>query len=186
METINEWLGLAASLLQIGSFVFALFTFWVLWRARRQLKQELLRLRRENTARPMALAIGLGGDIQGTVRQFLDSNGLQMIQITPYSWDGVIPEDRYHDVLRTLLKIKQNLTDRGITELYLFYKGPVTLAMGIGAIFDNWVPIKLYGYHGGTYRLEMILEKETVLGLLQEVTHIGEDAVAEALVERLP
>ena len=62
----------------------------------------------------------------------------------------------------------------GATEVHLFYKGPVTMAMAIGAVTDNWVPIKVYEYTQGAYRLNLVLEKETVKGLF-----VG-DAVSEA------
>ena len=39
-------------------------------------------------------------------------------------------------IVKDLLKIKDQLTQVGITELHLFYKGPVTMA--IRAITDNW------------------------------------------------
>lgn len=74
--------------------------------------------------------------------------------------------DQYYDVLRDLLKAKGRLTEAGATELHMFYKGPVTLAMGVGAILDNWIPIKVYQYSDGTYKKDFVLEKGTVLGLL--------------------
>jgi hypothetical protein len=40
------------------------------------------------------------------------------------------------------------------------------MATALGAITDNWVPLKVYEYSKGTYQLTCVLEKETVKGLL--------------------
>lgn len=43
----------------------------------------------------------------------------------------------------------------------LFYGGPVTLMALIGAILDNWVPVKIFA-HNGKYVFHFTLTKELV------------------------
>lgn len=160
--TVKELLSLAANAIQVGSFIFVVVVFL---RARAELARYLRSRKTTISERPWALAVGLGGEITGTVKKFLEDEGLD-IQVESYSQEGYISPDDYPRVLKDLLKIKDRLTQVGVTELHLFYKGPVTMAMAIGAITDNWVPIKVYEYTQGNYRLNLVLEKETVKGLL--------------------
>lgn len=156
----NDLLEFVANLLQVGSVAFAVgFFFYNALRLHRRLK----RLERERTSHPVALAIGLGGDIEGAVRQYLKEAGMDM-PIENYYVEGFIPREKFYDILRDINRIKARLTNEGVTEVHLFYRGPVTFAMALGAVTDNWVPIKVYDYDG-KYVLQVILEKETVLGL---------------------
>ncbi len=111
-------------------------------------------------------AIGIGGDIIGQVESFLKANDLAHIPVEKHVEDGFLPAGKYYNVLSDLLKIKNRLTQAGVTEVLVFYRGPVSLAMGIGSIFDNWVPVKVYEFKEGTYHLNFVLDKETVIGLL--------------------
>jgi hypothetical protein len=56
--------------------------------------------------------------------------------------------------------------------------GPVSLAVGIGAVFDNWVPVKVYQYVNGTYKLDLVLHKETVLSLLNITAETGAEMLS--------
>jgi SMODS-associated and fused to various effectors sensor domain len=174
MQTTSEILGWLANLIQIGTFVF---TIWVLWRTRQRLQRLLQGVQSQTAGKPVALAIGIGGDIEGAVRQYLEQNQ-QTLPVRAYSRDGLVQKERFYLILRDLLRIKQELTEQGATEIHLFYKGPVTLALGVGAIFDNWLPIQTYDFGGGSYQPGFILHKGAVLGLLQESVSEGEEAVA--------
>ena len=160
--TLDTVIGWTANLIEVGSFIFVIILFL---RARAELKRYLRGRKTTVSERPWALAIGLGGDIAGSVKEYLKDQNLD-IQVESYSREGYISPDDFYGILRELLKIKDRLTQVGITELHLFYKGPVTMAMAIGAITDNWVPVKVYEYTKGTYQLDFVLEKETVKGLL--------------------
>ncbi len=168
-ENIVSW---AANLIEIGSFVFVIILFL---RARAELARYLHSRKDTLSERPWALTVGLGSDITGTVAEYLKDQGLD-IQVESYTREGYISPDDQQRILKDLLKIKDRLTQVGVTEIHLFYKGPVTMAMAIGAITDNWVPIKVYEYTQGGYRLNLVLEKETVKGLLMGgVVSEGED-----------
>jgi len=174
MDTLFNLLGVAANIIQVGSFVFVLY---LLWRTRRQLKQHLARLKEQTSARPMALAIGLGGNIEGAVRQHLETHQLNM-PIENFFREGFIPQEQFSIILRELMRTRDRLTNLGVTEVHLFYRGPVTFAMALGALIYNWVPVKLYEYREGEYKLNFVLEKETVLGLAPEtVTGSGDETL---------
>ena len=173
LEQILSW---AANLIEIASFVFVLVLFW---RAQRDLRRYLKQLADKISDRPVALAIGLGDNIEGSVRQYLQDENLEM-PVEVYTYTGLVPRDRFYQVLKDLLRIKSRLTQAGVTEAHLFYRGPVTLAMAIGAIMDNWVPVKVYEYSGGRYKLDVVLQKETVRGLLADkVVSEGEEMIRE-------
>ena len=168
LENVVSWV---ANLIQIGSFIFVIILFL---RARAELARYLRSRKTTVSERPWALAIGLGSDITGSVKEFLKDQGLD-IQVESYAREGFISPDDFYPILKDLLRLKDKLTKVGVTEVHLFYKGPVTMAMAIGAVTDNWVPVKVYEYTKGTYQLDLVLEKETVKGLLiGEVTSEGE------------
>ncbi len=92
-------------------------------------------------------------------------------------------EDGIRDLVRSrgLGDVYKRQTKTGLTELHLFYKGPVSLAAGIGAVFDNWVPVHLYEFKDGTYHRALTIEKESVRGLLPETLAEGEELVMRAM-----
>ena len=180
MEIVEKIVSWSANLIQIGT---ALFTVFVIWQARRRLKRYAERSRGQQGGVVMALAIGIGGSIRGAVRAYLDGNGLANVEIRELTHEGRLPAKKFYHLLGELQEIKQDLTDLGATEVHLFYKGPVTLAMGIGSLLDNWVPVKVYELNKttGTYEFDFTLGKGAVLEILREVAEVGEDIVVEAL-----
>ena len=183
METLEKLVGWLANLIQIGTAAFAIF---VIWQARRRLKHYAERMRREDGAVAVALAIGIGGSVKGAVRAYLDANGLAHVEIRELVHEGRLPAGSFYRLLSQLQAIKQDLTDLGVTEAHLFYKGPVTLAMGVGSILDNWVPVKVYELNKetGTYAFDFTLGKGAVLEILREVAEVGEEVVVAALTRQ--
>ena len=114
-------------------------------------------------SKPVAFAVGLGGSIQGAVMKWLYDHQLQM-PVRDYSSKGFIPVEQFDQVLQEFRKVKNELTNEGATEVHLFYKGPVTLAMALGALFSDWVPIKVYAFVDGVYRLQITLDRRMVRG----------------------
>jgi len=159
LESIVGWV---ANLIQIGSVVFTVASLWL---AKRELTRYLKARKTLISARPWALIIGLGSDISGQVKGYLADQELD-IPTKTYTREGYVSCDNLYPILKDLLSIKDELTQAGATEVHLFYKGPVTMAMAVGAVTDNWVPIKVYEYTRGQYELCCVLEKETVKGLL--------------------
>lgn len=163
---MNDFLtviGHIANVIGVFSFIVVVFLFL---QARAQYRNYVKSREQGLGNAPWVLAVGINGSILGQVKPYLDEQGLSDLQVEEYVVEGYLPADRYYHTLRDLLQIKNRLTTAGVTEVLLFYKGPVSLAMGIGSIFDNWVPVKIYEYAGGTYHLSFVLDKETVIGLL--------------------
>lgn len=160
MQTTERILSWVANLIQIGSFLVVLY---LLWRNSRRLAQRLRELERRVSARPVALAIGLGGGIEGQVQAYLAAQDLEMA-VESYAREGKVPAEQFSAILRDWQKIKDKLTEQGVTEVHLFYKGPVSLAVAIGAITRNWVPVKVYNLEAEGYRQHLVLYKEAVIG----------------------
>lgn len=163
MEGLLRIIDIAANVIGVVSFLVVLGLFL---QARARYRRYVKSREETLSERPWALAIGINGGIVGQVGQYLEVNKLGHIQIEEYSRAGFLPADEYYNVLADLSRIKDRLTTAGVTEVHLFYKGPVSLAMGIGSIFDNWVPVKVYDYPDGRYHLNFVLDKGTVIGLL--------------------
>ena len=70
-------------------------------------------------------------------------------------------------MLRDVLKIKSEMTADGVTEVHLFLSCPLVFATAVGAIFDNWVPVKVYHLNrdSGTYEFWTPLYKGFIPGL---------------------
>jgi hypothetical protein len=96
------------------------------------------------TLKPMAVAISFGGSIKKPVEDFLDRAYIQKIPVMDYSTDKEVSRQNIHDHIRKLIELKHNLQAEGVTELHLFIKGPVMVGALAGAMFDNWVNVKLY------------------------------------------
>jgi hypothetical protein len=162
--TLAGYLGLIADAIGIGSFLYVVYRWlgrhlWFRWRLRR--------MERRLSSRPVALAIGLGTDISGNVERFLDENNV-LIPLESYHrkappGSNVVPIEAFPEVASDLKKIKDGMITQGVTELHLFYRGPVSFSVALGTIFRNWVPIKTYNFHDGTYRLEALIDKDTVI-----------------------
>lgn len=157
-ETLVSWV---ANLIEIGS---VLFTVIALWRARRQLGHYIRQRQSVKTNRPWAWIIGLGSELEGAVKGYLADQGLE-VPIESYLRTQLVTADDVYGIAKDLSKGKRKLTLAGATEVHLFYKGPVTMAIAIGMIVDNWIPVKVYEYAHGTYRLLAVLEKETIKGI---------------------
>ena len=46
------------------------------------------------------------------------------------------------------------MTEEGVTEVHLFLACPLVFAVAVGAILDNWVPVKVYHLNRETGRYE--------------------------------
>lgn len=157
-----ELLSLIANIMQVISFIpFAVGGVYFFIKGR-QLERRLRELATTPTSRPVALAIGLGASDEGAVRQQLKDDGLQM-EVIPVTHEGFIKAADYPRILRELKEIKSRLSNTGVTEINLYYQGPVTFAMALGAMFDNWVPVKVHAFRDGRYHLDLALTTETFI-----------------------
>jgi hypothetical protein len=149
-----ETLGKLADVLQIFSVAPLLFTAWLFMVRARRYRRRVEEMEKTVTERPMALAIGLAGtDIAGQVKQFLESSGMEM-ELRSYTKSGGVTKENIHGMLRDILGIKSRMTEAGVTEVHLFLACPLVFATAVGAILDNWVPVKVYHLNRETSRYE--------------------------------
>ena len=147
-------------LIGLLAMVFAGYASLRLWKQNKQLKevaraatpktenlQDTIRFYEGvQTSNPVTLAMSLvpqTPSIKEDVEKFLDIMRLKM-DIEELNMSGIISSD---DVERfiNLLREKRYLFDlQGRTEVHLFVQGPVVAGILIGAIFDNWKPVKLH------------------------------------------
>ena len=162
-----EWLGNTANVIQILSAIpFFWGAVWFFMRARRYRKC-VDEMGKKLTERPMALTISLAGmDITGQVRQYLDRNRLQ-VEIRSFTKPSGVTQKNIHNLLRDILTIKSEMTQAGVTEVHLFLSCPLVFAAAVGAILDNWVPVKVYHLNKdtGTYEFWTPLYKGFIPGL---------------------
>jgi hypothetical protein len=176
-----QWLGNVANLIQILSAIPLLLTAWWFFVRARRYRRRIAEMEKTLTPHPMALAIGVAGtDITGQVKQFLEKAGMNMTVHT-YTKPGGVTQKNIHNMLNDILRIKSRMTEEGATEVHLFLASPLVLAVAVGAILDNWVPVKVYHLNRetGTYEFWTPLYKGFIPGLetsaLKEI--LGEESV---------
>ncbi len=99
-----------------------------------------------NTPNPVALAVSLIHDtrsIRRDVELFLEKQGWQM-PIEEIEMNGLNGKDDFERYVALLRETRRKLSEQGATELHLFFSGPVQAATVLGAIYRNWIPVKLY------------------------------------------
>src|SRR3972149_6865468 len=161
------WIGNMANIIQILSAIPLLFTAWLFLSRARRYKRRMKELEQSSTEKPKALAISLvGTNITGQVRQFLDERSLKM-SIESYYKNTGVTQDNIQSLLHDILKLKRKLTEEGVTEVHLFLACPLVFSTAVGAILDNWVPVKVYHLNRDTGKYEMwtSLHKGFVPGL---------------------
>jgi len=57
-------------------------------------------------------------------------------------------------LLQQLARLKNDLSLEGVTEVHLFYAGPVALSIMLGGLLHNWVPVKVYHLNSLTGQYE--------------------------------
>lgn len=127
------------------SYVVVITILTIAWQFFRfvRLRRRLARLA-GTSRRPCALALAFGGgSIKMAVQEFLATAYRSPIPVEEYAADEVTPAN-VHRHLERIRHIKERLQTEGVTELHLFLKAPVVLGVAVGAIFDNWVGVKLY------------------------------------------
>ncbi len=176
-------LGIIANVLQIGSVVIVVILFWR--NSRRYAELVKRGTRPLGTPNPVALVVGLGMDIEGNVRQYLQENQRTM-PLQTHFYQGVVPVEKFPQILKEINESKRKLTAVGVTEVHFFYGGPVTFAAALGAMLDNWVPVHVYAFEHGTYRHHLVLEKETVVGPFLDSGQSLQETVAIASEQNPP
>ena len=71
-----------------------------------------------------------------------------------YRHDEEVNPGALPGVIQQLLRLKNELSLEGVTEVHLFYAGPVALGLILGGLFHNWVPVKVYHLNSLTGQYE--------------------------------
>lgn len=98
------------------------------------------------TSHPAALALSListSVSIKADVQRFLDSMGWKM-KIEELTMQGINGPDDLETFVNELRKKRFELEAEQVTEIHLFIAGPLVAATIVGAVLDNWIPVKLY------------------------------------------
>lgn len=149
-----EMLSSVADVLGIVSTIpMVVATVLFIHRARRY-RLRLREMEGQTTAQPVALAVSLTGlDISEQVRAFLVRQG-QHWPVRVYRRDEEMNSVVLPGVIQHLLRLKNELSLEGVTEVHLFYAGPVALGIMLGGLLHNWVPVKVYHLNSLTGRYE--------------------------------
>lgn len=122
-------------------------------RARRY-RQRLRTMEGQTTPHPVALAVSLTGlDISEQVRAFLVRQGKHW-PVRVYRCNEAVNPATLPGVLQQLARLKNELSLGGVTEVHLFYAGPVALGLMLGGLLHNWVPVKVYHLNSLTGQYE--------------------------------
>ncbi|MFN3267126.1 MAG: SAVED domain-containing protein [Deinococcales bacterium] len=164
LETFFTWLGNLDTLLGIFATLFSFLT-WLNLRQRNRRYQELIsreapvidfeeRIQANQgvkSSAPVALALALlpninaksiRGDIERLIQRTEELSALTRIECIDINGINNL-EDRKQFVTE-LRAMRRKLHEEGCTELHLFIAGPSAAAALAGAMFDNWIPVKLY------------------------------------------
>ncbi|MBL8150599.1 MAG: caspase family protein [Blastocatellia bacterium] len=98
------------------------------------------------TVKPVALAVCLiptNPSIKNDVKRFLDSNGWEM-PIEELNMEGINSKQDISKFIVLLKEKRRQFYESGVTEMHLFIAGPVQAGTIIGAIYSNWIPVKIY------------------------------------------
>lgn len=121
------------------------------------------------TDRPAVLALGLGTDISSRVQDFLRQKGEPLASLADRvtsryvrapEGEKFVPREDLPKIIAGLHELRKDLEAKNITELFFFYYGSISLAVAVGRVFSNWVPVKMYNFSQGKYELDMVIGKD--------------------------
>ncbi|VTS05852.1 SAVED domain-containing protein [Tuwongella immobilis] len=126
------------------------------WWQKRRMKKLVARMRRlsQSQQAEVALAISIGNQpIELSVRNYLDTCGMQAIGIEAFHHTAVFTDDpqTWEDYLHQLRTRIRDLKTAGVTRLHLFILSPVAIGVFAGALLHNGPEIVIYHYFNGVY-----------------------------------
>ena len=155
---LADVLGIVSAVPFLGTAVY------LLSRARR-LRRRLRQLEGITSARPAALVVALAGTrIRPAVEAFCASLG-QEVKVYEVERPHGVTQAEVPRLLLELQALKNRMQDAGVSEVHLFLACPLAMACAIGAIFDNWVPVKVYQFMQGRYEFWTTLHGGYVAGM---------------------
>jgi hypothetical protein len=154
-----QHLGNLSSALQVITVIASVYAAIKLWQQNRRLRdlaratppiEDLRQLINVNegvkSVAPTALAVSLldsGESIKSTVEQFLQASQLTM-RVEEIKHNGIRTVEDREWFVNELRRTRSLFQQQGVTEIHLFFAGPVQAATIAGSMLDNWIPIKLY------------------------------------------
>lgn len=146
-----DGLGHLADMLGIVSALpFLVTSVYFVSRARRY-RRRLRQLECVTSVRPVALAVSLSGTrIRPAVEEFC-AGFERPVRLVEVHRSGGLTQAELPRVLLEVQALKNRLLDEGASEVHLFLSCPLALACAIVALFDNWVPVKVYQFNQGRY-----------------------------------
>lgn len=138
--------------------------FWLLRTGMRyRQRKKLLKFTSSSKGR-VAISVGVGVNPEKAVREFLRKKFPNVPLVMTYSKLGDFSGKGLLKIFEEIKSDFFHLMEKGdISEILLFYGGPVTVMAPIGAIVDNWVPVKLFGRDNeGKYVFHFTLNRELV------------------------
>lgn len=154
-----DWLARSSDILGILTVLFSGYAAYRLWRQNQRFKalarelqqgidihQRIKDYEGVQTVKPVALAVSLlptVPSIKDNVSTYLKIHKLKM-PIKEVSMLGVNGSSDLELLVRTMQNKKIELHSDGFTEVHLFLAGPVAAGVIIGAMLNNWVPVKIY------------------------------------------
>jgi len=164
-----DWL---LNLIGIGAYLVSLVLLlreWLRYRRLRRLKEL------QPSEGAIAVAIGVGMSVTEDARYFLQETfgtnpdgTLKVPLLLSYTKLGYFSREQMIRIIKEIRdKIRELMIIGGVTEVHLFYGGPLAVAAALGAIVDNWVPVKWYAHNKSTGKYEYLftLDVETVKGI---------------------
>ena len=131
--------------------VFSIAAFVLHWfRFRRMRRQIAKAAARKNNPRALAICFREGPVKTVFQRALKKLYPDQDIPIDEYTQPDIKPKD-VHKHLEAFRRLKEQYMVQGVSELHIAFKGPVAMAVAIGAIFDNWVTVIVYHHHESQY-----------------------------------
>ena len=154
MDQFWEMLSSVADVLGIVSAAPMLAAAVLFAHRARRYRQRLREMEGQTTAQPVALAVSLTGlDISEQVRAFL-ARQEQHWPVRTYRYEEEVTPIVLPRIMQQLARLKNELSLEGVTEVHLFYAGPVALGLMLGGLLHNWAPVKVYHLNSLTGQYE--------------------------------
>jgi hypothetical protein len=161
----GNWLGWLLNIIGILGYPVTLY----LWMRDRHRYQRLIqKIRNPEAAKgAVAVAFGIGVPVKAEVEKYLKDNFQDKIPLS------LIYEKRGFFSREDLLIIHDDIKDKmnklmetgQVTEVHLFYGGPIFLAAALGAMVDNWRQVHWYSHSDKTgYEYAFTLDNQAIKG----------------------
>lgn len=160
-----DWIGGVGDVGAIAAYAYG---FYALWRARSGYLQRKRLMETMNVEGTVAISIGVGVEMEAAVRAHISKRHSGVPLAFSFHQAGVVPAS---DVAALVRRIRDDLrptvSSGLVRRALMFYGGPYSVAMALGAIFDNWVPVEVYQYNSKNQEYEhtFTLDLETVKGI---------------------